>query len=58
MRDTDPKQDAPALGKKIERPPMPEPHKKIKEGVWRDPQGKLYTNAEPPPAPPNLGRKP
>lgn len=43
MRDTDPKELTPTLGKKIEKPAMPEPHKKVADGVFKSPDGKLYT---------------
>ncbi len=49
MRDTDPKQDTPGLGKKIEQPPMPERHKRVSEHVWQAPDGKLYTEDMTPP---------
>jgi hypothetical protein len=52
MRDTDPKQDAPALGKKIEQPKMPEQHKHIGNGVWKKPDGSFETAIPvPPPRP-------
>ena len=51
MRTTDNEQ-APALGPKIIKPEMPKPHQKVGNGVWKDPEGKLYTQIpEPPPAP-------
>ncbi len=48
MRELDPK-DTPELGKKIERPVMPKPNVKVAEGVWKSPDGKLYTERTPPP---------
>jgi hypothetical protein len=43
MRDTDQPQPTPTLGKKIETPPMPKPHKKIAEGVYQKPDGTFET---------------
>ncbi len=51
MRQID-KDDAPALGKKIERPPMPEQHRHIGNGVWKKPDGTMETHIAPPPPPP------
>lgn len=43
MRQID-KDEAPALGRKIEKPAMPVPHVKVREGVYRAPDGKHYTD--------------
>lgn len=42
MRQID-KDEAPALGRKIEKPAMPVPHVKVREGVYRAPDGKMET---------------
>ncbi len=49
MRDTDPQQDVPTLGKKIEQPKMPEPHRHIGNGVWKKPDGTMETHRPLPP---------
>lgn len=42
----------PGLGKKIEAPPMPAPYVKVREGIYRNPEGKLETQIPTPPPPP------
>ena len=53
MRTTDNEQ-APALGPKIIKPEMPKPHQKVGNGVWKDPDGKLYTQRPDPPPEPTI----
>lgn len=44
-------QEAP-LGRAIKAPePEPKPHEKVREGVYRDEAGKLYTQIPEPPQP-------
>lgn len=50
MRQVD-KDEFPGLGEVIKPPEMPQPHKKIMEGVYKDPSGKLYTTIPTPPSP-------
>ena len=51
MRELDKPEDN-GLGPKVIKPEMPKPHQKVREGVWKDPNGNLYTNIpEPPPEP-------
>lgn len=42
------------LGKKIERPAMPEPHRKVADGIYKAPDGKMYTNIPEPPQAPTI----
>lgn len=46
MRTTD-RPEPQELGKKIEQPITPKPHIEIVKGVYRDNNGKLYTNPVP-----------
>lgn len=46
MRTTDLPEPQP-LGKKIEQPVQPKPHREIIPGVYKDNNGKLYTNPTP-----------
>jgi hypothetical protein len=50
----DPHSNPGGLGKKVDKPAMPEAHKKIRDGVYQGPDGKLYTNAPAPPPPPSI----
>lgn len=53
MRDLDKTEDAyQALGAPVRKPAMPLPHVKVSEGVWKAPDGRMYTNAPTPPAEP------
>lgn len=52
MKTQDQPQDLPGLGKKIVRPAMPERHEKVRDGVFKGPDGKLYTDLKEPPEPP------
>lgn len=52
MRDQDQPQEPPGLGRKVEKPaPEPKPHEKVREGVYRDEQGRMYTQIPEPPQP-------
>ena len=51
MRDQDKPEENAGLGPKIIKPEMPKPHQKVGNGVWKDPEGKLYTQIPEPPQP-------
>lgn len=49
MRTTDKPEDMAPLPPPIRKPPMPEPHRKVADGVWQAPDGKFHTDLPPPP---------
>lgn len=53
MRELDKPEDN-GLGPKIVKPEMPKPNVKVGKGIWKAPDGKLYTSIPQPPPEPTL----